>query len=57
MPLFARLYDSTRKGTLLDSVPPGVTASTEPVVVIKDAEATVNQPRGAVCAPAPSRDR
>jgi hypothetical protein len=32
MPLFARLYDSTRKGTLLDSVPPGVTTSTEPVV-------------------------
>ena len=43
------LYGSTRKGTLLESVPPGVTTWTSPllapagtVVVIKNLDTTVN---------------
>ena len=64
MPLFARLYDSTRKGRCSTACrqespprPNRWSRQLERVVVIKDAKATVNQPRGAVCAPAPSRDR
>src|ERR1700691_1148470 len=49
MPLLARLYGRTRNGALLKSAPLGVTTCTVPVVaptgtvvVIKDADTTVN---------------
>src|ERR1039458_879490 len=49
MPLFARLYGITRKRTLLERVPLGVTTWTFPVVapagtvvVIKELDTTVN---------------
>ncbi|MGA2738969.1 MAG: hypothetical protein ABSG65_16145 [Bryobacteraceae bacterium] len=50
MPSLAGLYGSAPKGTLLETVPQGVTTWTVPVlvpagtvVVIKDVDATVNE--------------